>query len=61
VRQNADFFVTLRPGMKSLDDAAGDIRHSIFMKVGEHQRNLIERVKESHIRELVPSNAVDII
>ncbi|MEM7815498.1 MAG: NFACT RNA binding domain-containing protein [Candidatus Aenigmatarchaeota archaeon] len=61
IRHNADFFVTLKPGMRSVSDIAATIRNRIFLKVPDRFRPYVERVRESDIYELVPDNVVEII
>lgn len=61
IRHNADFYVTLKPGMRSVSDIASTIRNRIFLKAPDRCRPYIERVKEDSIIEFIPNNMVEII
>ncbi len=59
-RHNAHFFVTLKPGMKSVPEIAATIKNKIFLKAGDRYRVYVEKIREDMLYEFIPNNMVEI-
>ena len=60
IKQNAHFYVILKPGMRSVSDIASTIRNKIFMKAGDRWRGQVEKVREEQLWDYIPSSMVEI-
>jgi hypothetical protein len=61
IRHNAHFYVTLKPGMRSVPEIAATIKNKIFLKAGDRYRVYVEKIKEDQLHELIPNSMVEII
>jgi hypothetical protein len=60
IKHNAHFYVTIKPGMKSVSDVASVIRNKIFMKTPDRFRNQVEKIREDALHEYIPNKMVEI-
>lgn len=60
IKHNAHFFVTMRPGMRSVPEIASTLRNKIFLKAGDRFRVHVEKIREDMLYEYIPNNMVEI-
>jgi len=60
IKHNAHFFVTLKPGMRSVPEIATVVRNKIFLKTPDKFRTVVERIREDSLHEYIPNNMVEI-
>jgi len=60
IKQNAHFYVMLKPGMRSVPEIASTIRNKIFMKAGDRYRVHVEKIREEMLWDYIPSSMVEI-
>jgi len=59
-RPHAHFFVTLKPGMRSVPEIATTVKNKIFLKAGDRYRVYVEKIREDMLYEFIPNNMVEI-
>ena len=59
-KHNAHFYVTLKPGMRSVPEIATVIKNKIFLKTPDRFRNLVEKIREDSLHDYIPNNMVEI-
>jgi hypothetical protein len=60
IKHNAHFYVTLKPGMRSVSEVASVVRNKIFLKAPDRFRNQVEKIREDSLHEYIPNNMVEI-
>ena len=60
IKHNAHFFVTLKPGMRSVPEIAATIKNKIFLKAGDRYRVYVEKIREDMLYDFIPNNMVEI-
>ncbi|HJW96793.1 MAG TPA: NFACT RNA binding domain-containing protein [archaeon] len=60
ISHNAHFFVTLKPGMRSVSEIAATVRNKIFLKTPDRYRVIVEKVREEQLYDYIPNNMVEI-
>jgi hypothetical protein len=60
ISHNAHFFVTLKPGMRSVPEIAATVKNKIFLKAGDRYRIYVEKIKEDQLHEYIPNSMVEI-